>query len=140
MKTGLRKLTDINGNDVIIPYINEKYDEFYIISKQCLRKINKITSAKTIHYFNVLCEYLKYNDDRLQLSKEQKREIQQVKVGIDRQRMNKMNKELIEVGLLIYDGKQLRIPANIAWYGDKQTKKNMIKSYAVNSMKPSNNF
>ena len=82
---------------------------------------------------------LSYNDDRLKLSNEHKQEIRK-RLKIDRQKVWKLNNELLQIGLLIKDGDQLKIPANIAWYGDKQTKKNMIKAYIKQSITPNTNF
>lgn len=140
MKIGLKRVQNADGDDIMIPFVSEKHDEFYIVSKQYLRKIAKVKSVKTIKYFNLLCEYLKFNDDRIQLSNEQKKEIRETKLKVDRQRIYKMNKELIELGLLMNDGKYLRIPANVVWHGDRHTKRNMIKSYVVQTMTPNTNF
>ena len=139
MKRGIRKLEDIDGNEVFVPYIKEKYDEFYIISKICLKMLLQIRSVHTFKYFNALVMCLSYNDDRLKLSNEHKQEIRK-KLKIDRQKVWKLNNELLQIGLLIKDGDQLKIPANIAWYGDKQTKKNMIKAYIKQSITPNTNF
>jgi hypothetical protein len=139
MKRGIRKLEDIDGNEVFVPYIREKYDEFYIYSKLCLKLLSQVQSVYTFRYFNMLVMCLTYNDDRLRLSKEHKKEIQN-KLKIDRQRAWNLTKELINIGLLIKDVDQLKIPANIVWYGDKQTKKNLIKTYIKRSITPNLNF
>jgi hypothetical protein len=139
MKRGIRKLEDIDGNDVFVPYIKEKYDEFYILSKVCLKALTKISSIQTFKYFNMLVMSLTYNDDRIKLSNEHKQEIRK-KLNIDRQRIWNLNKELLTLGLIIKDGDQIKIPASIAWYGDKQTKKNMIKTYIKKSITPNLNF
>ena len=139
MKRGIKKLEDIDGNEVFVPYIREKYDEFYILSKMCLKLLSQVQSVHTFKYFNALVMSLTYNDDRLKLSNEHKQEIRS-KLKIDRQKAWKLNNELLQIGLLIKDGDQLKIPANIAWYGDKQTKKNMIKTYIKKSITPNLNF
>jgi hypothetical protein len=139
MKRGIRKLEDMDGNNVYIPFVREKYDEFYIISKTCLKKLFSTNSVQAIQYFNELVMYLTYNDDRLKLSNIHKEDIRK-KLKIDRQKVWKLTKELLKLGVIIKDGDQLKIPADIAWYGDKQTKKNMIKAYMKKPITPNLNF
>ena len=139
MKSAIRKMTDIKGDDVFIPFVEEKYDEFYIISKQYLKLISKASSIYIVRYFNLLMQQLRYNDDRLMLSNENKKEIRDV-LGVDRHRLSKLNRELLSLGLLIKENEYYKIPANIAFYGDRNTKRSLIKTYASKSIKPNINF
>lgn len=141
MKTRIRKLQDIEGNDVFIPFFQEKYDEFYILSRLCFKLLLKVRSIQTIKYFLLLATHLTYNDDRLRLSTKQKKDINNA-LEIDRQRAWKLTKELIDCNLVVYHTgeDEYKIPATIAWYGDKQTKKNLIRSYSQKNIKPNENF
>lgn len=141
MKTRIRKLQDIEGNDVFIPFFQEKYDEFYILSRLCFKLLLKVRSIQTIKYFLLLATHLTYNDDRLRLSTKQKKDINNA-LEIDRQRAWKLTKELIDCNLVVYNTgeDEYKIPATIAWYGDKQTKKNLIRSYSQKNIKPNENF
>jgi hypothetical protein len=141
MKTRVRKLQDINGDDVFVPFFQEKYDEFYILSRLCFKLLLGVESGQTIKYFILITTHLTYNDDRLRLSTKQKRDINNA-MGIDRQRAWKMMKDLVDHNLVLYNESEdeYKIPASIAWYGDKQTKKNLIRSYSRKIIKPNENF
>ena len=141
MKTKIRKLQDIEANDVFIPFFQEKYDEFYIISRLCLKNLLTLDSMQASKYFFLLITHLSYNDDRLRLSMKQKRDINNA-LGIDRQRAWKLLKELVEKKLVEYNETEdeYKVPASIAWYGDKQTKRNLIKSYSQKVIRPNENF
>lgn len=141
MKTRVRKLQDINGDDVFVPFFQEKYDEFYILSRLCFKLLLSIESGQAIKYFILLTTHLTYNDDRLRLSTKQKKDINSA-MGIDRQRAWKLMKELVDHKLVLYNESEdeYKIPASIAWYGDRQTKKNLIRSYSQKVIKPNENF
>ncbi len=141
MKTRIRKLQDINGEDVFIPFFQEKYDEFYILSKLCFKRLLKVKSVQAIKYFLLITTHLTYNDDRLRLSTKQKKDINDA-LDIDRQRAWKLTKELIDCGLITYSESEneYKIPATIAWYGDKQTKRNLTRAYSQKTIKPNEQF
>lgn len=141
MKTKIKKLQDIDGNDVFIPFLQEKYDEFYIISRLGLKNLLSLSSMQACKYFLLLITYLTYNDDRLRLSTKQKKDINNA-LGIDRQRAWKLMKELVQKKLIEHSDHEdeYKIPAGIAWYGDRQTKRNLIRSYSQRSIKPNENF
>jgi hypothetical protein len=140
MRAGLKRIVDQEGEETLVPFVSEKYDEFFVVSKQFIKKLRTIRSAKTINYFLTLCEYLTYNDDRIRLTNEDKRQIRDIKLNVTKQKIYQMNTDLVAAGLLIKDEGYLKIPANIAWYGDRYTKKKMIKSYVVQTMTPNINF
>ncbi len=139
MKVKFGKALTKGGEQVEVAYLQEKNDEFFIMSKQCFKRISTITSAKAIHLFHEFVSRCRYNDDRVELSSEQNKEIMK-KLKLDRQQMWKLTKILVKAGLLIIDGETKKIPANIAFYGDRKTKQNLIKMYSIKNLQPNQEF
>lgn len=139
MKVKIKKETTIEGQEVNIPVIYEKNDEFYIFSKLCLKKLSSLTSVRAIHLFFAILSFNRYNDDRVQLRPKDKHTIMK-NLNLDRVRLWKLTKMLIEAGLLFRDDDELRIPANLAFYGERKTKQMLVRSYAAKQLQVNQNF
>ena len=139
MKSKLRKTQTVSGDNVLIPVISDKNDEFYIVSRELSKRIVNLTSIREIKLIMAYLGCLRYNDDRIALSTEQRKRVMDM-IGIDRIILWRLTKSLIDKGILMKDGKDIKLPANLAFYGDKRTKINLIKSYASKGLKPNIKF
>lgn len=105
-----------------------KIDPFYIVFPEASQRIMFLTSTKAIQLFFIYCEYLSYEDNILDLTISENREIEQ-RLNIPYAYRWKMTMKLVEVGLLYkVSPNKFEVNPKAVWKGNTAKRKDFINS------------
>jgi hypothetical protein len=106
----------------------DKVDLFYIVFPEASKRIMFLTSTKAIQLFFIYCEYLSYEDNILDLTISENRDIEG-RLNIPYAYRWKMTMKLIEVGLLYkVSPNKFEVNPKAVWKGNTAKRKDFINS------------